>query len=310
MSSSPPEPRPQRPKPSRRRAVAKAVEPVVVPSADAHLLTWREWWRRVRVTLGIGLAISLSAHIAIGLLLAVWMISPPLRGSTSPQTVSWLDSTTIIEPIKKPRQPVSIPLTIPAEPAGTPVSKPVATTTPSAATAGNPAVKIAAVGAALGNRGMGLGGGKGTGAGTGELEALGGSSAAQRAVKAGLGWLARQQNSDGRWELHQGYPDPGLSVIRTDTGATSLALLAFLGAGHTQFQGDHAPQVKNGLQWLVDVQDKTTGDLHDQRQEEGRQPAFYAHAMGTIALCEALALTQDDSLREPASIICSRRSIP
>jgi hypothetical protein len=60
--------------------------------------------------------------------------------------------------------------------------------------------------------------------------------------------------------------------------------------------------VRKGLDWLVDTQDRSTGDLHDQRQEEGRQPAFYAHAMGTIVLCETLALTDDDRYRRAAQM--------
>mgnify|MGYP002682620655 FL=1 len=158
----------------------------------------------------------------------------------------------------------------------------------------NVVVQPAAIGGALKNREL-ISQGENA-----AVEKLGGTNDAQRAVRTGLSWLARQQTSDGKWELHQGYPDAAFKVIRTDTGATALALLAFLGAGHTAYHGEHAPVVKKGLKWLVEIQDPETGDLHDQRQEEGRQAAFYAHAMATMALCEALAITQDDALRVPA----------
>jgi hypothetical protein len=102
--------------------------------------------------------------------------------------------------------------------------------------------------------------------------------------------------------LHQGYPDAGRSYIKTDTGATALALLALLGHGNTHQNGEHQTVVAKGLKWLQSIQDRTTGDLHDQRQEEGRNPAFYAHSMATIALCEALALTKDDTLRPSAEL--------
>jgi len=39
-----------------------------------------------------------------------------------------------------------------------------------------------------------------------------------------------------------------------DVGITGLALLAFLGAGNTPKDGKYAEQVKNGLKYLVDVQ--------------------------------------------------------
>ena len=137
---------------------------------------------------------------------------------------------------------------------------------------------------------------------TSNLEQLGGSPDAERAIKSGLAWLARQQTNDGHWELHQGYPDAGRSYIKTDTGATALALLALLGHGHTHQIGEHHEVVAKGLKWLQKIQDRTTGDLHDQRQEEGRNPAFYAHSMATIALCEDLALTRDDQLRPSAEL--------
>ena len=134
------------------------------------------------------------------------------------------------------------------------------------------------------------------------LEKLGGSPDAERAITAGLTWLARQQTSDGHWELHQGYPDAGRSYMKTDTGATALALLAFLGHGDTHQTGEHQQVVSKGLDWLQKIQDPTTGDLHDQRQEEGRNAAFYAHSMATIVLCESLAMTRDEKLRPAAEL--------
>ena len=131
------------------------------------------------------------------------------------------------------------------------------------------------------------------------LEKYGGSDATERAVRAGLMWLRRQQRSDGRWRLDAGYPDaceaPNLA---TDTGATALALLAFLGSGQTHRSGDHIETVAKGLAWLKRIQ-RPDGDFHD-RDEYGRQPAYYAHSMATIAVCEAYAMTGDESLRDPA----------
>lgn len=124
-------------------------------------------------------------------------------------------------------------------------------------------------------------------------------AAAERAVEAGLAWLARHQLSDGRWQLHEGYPDASLSTLRTDTGATALALLAFLGAGQTHERGTHREIVDRGLKWLIGQQDPETGDLHDIRFDQGRYTTFYAHATGTLVLAEALVMTGDGTLRAP-----------
>ena len=130
------------------------------------------------------------------------------------------------------------------------------------------------------------------------LKLFGGTKQTEDAVGRGLGWLARQQQSDGRWELHRGYDNPGRESLRTDTGATSLALLSFLGAGYTHQTGKHKEIVRKGLNWLRKVQ-RSDGNLHDW-EELGRQTAFYAHGQGTIVLCEAYALTHDKDLLEPA----------
>lgn len=131
------------------------------------------------------------------------------------------------------------------------------------------------------------GGGEGAGAANDE---------ARQAVFRALRWLARQQQRDGRWRLHEGYPDAGR--VQTDTGATALALLAFLGAGQTHQHGEFQSEVARGLDWLVSVQ-RLSGDLFD-IEEQGRDAHFYAHAQATIALCEALALTGDELLRPAA----------
>ena len=128
--------------------------------------------------------------------------------------------------------------------------------------------------------------------------AAGGDERTQRAIESGLLWLKRHQLKAGNWQLHEGYDDPGSRALRTDTGATALALLAFLGAGNTHKSGDHKDAVNRGLQWLI-RQQKSSGDLHD-HVELGRNSAFYAHAQATIAICEAYALTQDPALRGPA----------
>lgn len=132
----------------------------------------------------------------------------------------------------------------------------------------------------------------------GKVDGTGEKDTVQSAIEAGLQWLKRQQQAGGNWQLHQGYPDAGRPSLRTDTGATALALLAFLGDGQTHRSGDHKDVVSNGLSWLKRIQ-KADGDFHD-HDDLGRQTAFYAHAQATIAICEAFALTGDESLRKSA----------
>ena len=129
----------------------------------------------------------------------------------------------------------------------------------------------------------------------------GGSPQTESAVQLGLHWLATHQALDGRWSLdgfhhrHQcGQQCTHPGRVHSDTGATGLALLPFLGSGQTHQSGNFKKVVLDGLKWLVADQAED-GSF---RSVSGGN--MYAHGLATIALCEAWALTEDNWLRGPA----------
>ena len=69
-----------------------------------------------------------------------------------------------------------------------------------------------------------------------------------------------------------------------------MVLLALLGAGHTQLQGEYRDEVAAGLRYLIDHQE-SNGSLRD---PTGR---MYSHGLATLALCEALAMTRGQAPR-------------
>jgi hypothetical protein len=124
--------------------------------------------------------------------------------------------------------------------------------------------------------------------------ARGGSPASEDAVARGLAWLARHQAADGSWRFDLsgcrcdgGCRDAG-SVTST-TAATGVALLPFLGAGHTHIEGEHRETVSRGLYYLMSRMRITPrgGDLG-----EG---TMYGHGIATMALAEALGMTRDEA---------------
>jgi len=132
--------------------------------------------------------------------------------------------------------------------------------------------------------------------------ARGATPATEAAVEAALAWLARNQEPDGRWDAVK----HGAGVERfvagrdrqgagrgADTGMSGLALLAFLGAGHTHQDGPYRPVVQRGIDFLVRSQ-KTDGSLGG---NASHYAFMYCHAMALFALGEALALTGDERLR-------------
>jgi len=146
---------------------------------------------------------------------------------------------------------------------------------------------------------------------------IGASAASELAVERALDWLARHQDDDGRWDggiarYEDGTPvknDDDFTVHcpagetcfgacaywEADTALTGLALLTYLGAGYTHTDGRYAEVVGKGLNFLIEQQ-KPDGDLRGGSRVVG----MYCHAMATLALCEALALTGDDRMRDPA----------
>jgi hypothetical protein len=137
------------------------------------------------------------------------------------------------------------------------------------------------------------------------------------AVERALDWLMRHQDrDDGRWDAGVKRYDDGSPVKgdddftkhcppgetcfgecvywEADTALTGLALLTYLGAGYTHTKGRYAEPVQKGLDFLL-AQQKPDGDLRGESQVVG----MYCHAMATLALCEAFALTGDRKLSEP-----------
>lgn len=131
---------------------------------------------------------------------------------------------------------------------------------------------------------------------------FGGGADTEAAVKSALDWLAAHQSEDGRWdadtfgagqEVRINGHDRGGAGAHADTGITGLALLAFLGAGHSHLQGDYRETVQHGLEFLLRSQ-SSDGSLAGQAEFFA---SMYCHGMGLLALCEAYALTGDARIR-------------
>lgn len=129
------------------------------------------------------------------------------------------------------------------------------------------------------------------------LERMGGSGETERAVGLALDWFTRHQSSDGRWSAE--HFDDGCgrcaqpAEVRADAAMTGMVLLCYLGAGHTHTrEGPYREPVERGIRWLLRRQ-SSDGDL---RAGE----TMYGQTVAAVALCEALAMTRDQDLADPA----------
>ena len=139
-----------------------------------------------------------------------------------------------------------------------------------------------------------------TGRQEGRKEALmasyGGTRTTQEAVLLALAWLARNQGRDGAWSLMGPYEDG--SARENKPAATAMAMLAFLGDGHTHMKdGPFRRNVQRGIKALLKFQNKEGFFVDNEVQA---QQQLYTHAQCTIALCELYAITDSSALREPA----------
>jgi outer membrane biosynthesis protein TonB len=129
----------------------------------------------------------------------------------------------------------------------------------------------------------------------------GGNANTERAVRAALVWLAAAQSEDGRWDAkkhgagQERYvlgQDRGGAGAKADTGVTGLALLTFLGAGHTHRDGPHTTEVAHGLDFLRRSQ-RSNGNLCGDAELFAQ---MYCHSMAAFAVSEAYAVTHDERL--------------
>jgi hypothetical protein len=125
----------------------------------------------------------------------------------------------------------------------------------------------------------------------------------EQAVDAALAWLARHQRTNGGWSFDLEL-DPchgrcrhgkrkGSDSPTPSTAATGLALLAFLGAGHTHHRGGaYQETVRRGLYYLRDVAAETEAGY------DWQQGSMYGHGIALMALGEALSMASEGEQRD------------
>lgn len=130
------------------------------------------------------------------------------------------------------------------------------------------------------------------------LAERGGNAASDAAVAGALAWLASIQRRDGSWDFNDvgEAGDPGR--ISSPTGATGLALMAFLGAGHTHAKEcKYQHTVRRGIEYLLKAGVKVRPVGMDFRGQSPGIEGMYVQAIVVTALAEAYGMTEDEQIK-------------
>jgi hypothetical protein len=106
------------------------------------------------------------------------------------------------------------------------------------------------------------------------------------AIKNGLAWLARTQNSDGSF---------GSGTYRGNIAVTSLAGLAFMSSGSSPGRGPYGPQIDRALVYVMD-NTNTSGFIAV--VAASTHGPMYSHGFGTLFLAEAYGMTHRTEIRD------------
>lgn len=138
------------------------------------------------------------------------------------------------------------------------------------------------------------------------VQKYGGNTSSEASVASGMKWLANHQMPNGSWSFeHSKHPGCKGQCSQDGTfkacpnGATGIALLAFLGGGHTHQKGDFKEEVKKGVDFLLKAGEQTPTGL-DLRGKVTANEGMYVQGLCTIALCELSAMSTDKRVRKAA----------
>ena len=102
-----------------------------------------------------------------------------------------------------------------------------------------------------------------------------------QAIVRALDFLAHRQLDTGAWASDE---------MGSSPACTSLAIMAFLAAGHVPGEGPYAVQIERGVRWVLDQQQPNGMFL-----DRGTHGPMYTHGICTLMLAEVLGMTPQET---------------
>jgi hypothetical protein len=107
-----------------------------------------------------------------------------------------------------------------------------------------------------------------------------------RAIRSGLAWLSRSQNTDGSF---------GNGTYRGNIAVTSLAGLAFMASGSSPGRGPYGSHIDKALLYVME---NTSPSGFIAVAAASTHGPMYSHGWGTLFLAEAYGMTHRPEIRE------------
>jgi len=101
-----------------------------------------------------------------------------------------------------------------------------------------------------------------------------------KAIVRALKFLSQEQQSSNAWKVDS---------FGESTAATSLAVMAFMAAGHVPGEGAYGQQLIDGVDWVMDHQQPNGMLVH--KKSHG---PFYSHGISSLMLAEVVGMLPSD----------------
>lgn len=105
-----------------------------------------------------------------------------------------------------------------------------------------------------------------------------------RSIVAGLRYISRNQQPSGAW---------GSGRHGESTAVTSLAIMAFMSAGHVPGEGPYGDQIQRAIRWVISQQ-RANGMI----VSENVHGPMYSHGISTLMLCEVIGMVDSNLGKE------------